>query len=300
MVAPLHRSRPMWTLFEPVHAITYFSDEARAGFAAVGLKRYWDGYFAGRAAPLGAVGAAAVTAMFSGFSPALVERALPAAWAIASPEQVLDARASGAAATLRRLVPDDDVVARASEALAPIAARVETIGRPLAAANRALPNDDDPYRRLWQATATLREHRGDGHVVALVGEQIAGLSTIILRSGADLDPAAMQRARGWSDDEWMLERAALAERGLLTADGHITAAGAAAVNRAEALTNTLASPPWDALSDGELADIARALHPVAAACSPLYPFPNPIGMPPSWNPDADPEASAVLAEPVVA
>lgn len=62
----------------------------------------------------------------------------------------------------------EGAVTDAANLLARVAARVDTIGRPLAAANSALPVEPDPYRRLWQAATTLREHRGDGHVIALV------------------------------------------------------------------------------------------------------------------------------------
>ena len=46
-------ARQLWTLFEPVHAVTYFSAEARSAFEGAGLRGFWRGYFAGRAAPLG-------------------------------------------------------------------------------------------------------------------------------------------------------------------------------------------------------------------------------------------------------
>ncbi|TQL54433.1 SCO6745 family protein [Subtercola boreus] len=289
--------RGLWTLFEPLHAVTYFSAESRAAFASVGLTRYWDGYFAGRSAPLGAVTAAPVTALFSGFAPALVERALPAAWSVASPAAVLDARSEGAASTLRTLVPDPDVAARALAALAPIAAGADTVGRPLAAANRALPPTGDPYRDLWQATATLREHRGDGHVIALVTEDIAGLTTIVLRSGLDLDTSSMKRSRGWSDEVWDDEQSSLVDRGLLDSDGRITPAGAEAIDRAERLTNRLAAAPWAGLSDTRLIAIAEALAPLANACAPLYPQPNPIGMPSPWDAAADPAGATIAAGP---
>ncbi|MDF2442048.1 MAG: hypothetical protein JWR01_251 [Subtercola sp.] len=289
--------RGLWTLFEPIHAVTYFSAESRAAFAAIGLTRYWDGYFAGRSAPLGAVTAAPVTALFSGFAPAIVERALPAAWAVASPDAVLDARAEGAASTLRTLMPDEDVAARAAAALGPIAAGVDTIGRPLAAANRALPASGDPYRDLWQAAATLREHRGDGHVLALVTENIAGLTTIVLRSGLDLDTSSMKRSRGWSDEEWDDEQSDLVGRGMLDSDGLITPAGRDAIDRAEQLTNRLATTPWAALSDAHLVAVAEALAPVANACAPLYPQPNPIGMPSPWDAAADPAGATIPAGP---
>ena len=44
--------RSMWHLFEPIHAVTYFSPQARAAFEEAGLRGFWRGYFAGRAAPL--------------------------------------------------------------------------------------------------------------------------------------------------------------------------------------------------------------------------------------------------------
>jgi len=292
-----HLARALWTLFEPIHAVTYFSDESREAFAAVGLARYWDGYFAGRSAPLGPVSGAPVIAIFSGFAPMLVNRALPAAWEVATPAQVLEARYTGAEATLRRLVPDEGIVAAAADALAPIARNVDTIGRPLAAANAALPESDDPYRRLWQSAATLREHRGDGHVLALVGLDIAGISTLVLRSGVDLDATSMQKARGWSDDEWAASVTEQIDRGLLGPDRRITPDGLAALAEAERVTNRLASAPLNGLSDEELLSAARALSPVARAVGKLFPYPNPIGMPQPWDPEADPGASAIPEAP---
>ena len=46
-------ARRMWTLFEPIHAMTYFAAEARAAYEEAGLRGFWRGYFAGRSAPLG-------------------------------------------------------------------------------------------------------------------------------------------------------------------------------------------------------------------------------------------------------
>ena len=79
-------ARSMWTLFEPVHAVTYFMAEARSAYQQAGLRGFWRGYFAGRAAPLGVAGpavaaptgaasaasAAVVAASFFNFAPAFV------------------------------------------------------------------------------------------------------------------------------------------------------------------------------------------------------------------------------------
>jgi hypothetical protein len=292
-----HLTRALWTLFEPIHAVAYFAPEVRDAFAAIGLPRYWDGYFAGRAAPLGAIGAAPVTAIFSGFAPSIVSRALPAVWSTVTPDAALEARSLGAAASLHGLLPDAGVVARAADALTDIAANADTVGRPLAAANRELPIESDPYRRLWQATATLREHRGDGHVVALVAGNIAGLSTIVLRASLDLDATAMQRSRGWSDDEWQAARQNLTARGLVGEDARITAEGSAAIATAEHLTNALAVGPWAHLDDAGLHEIALLLRPLATSVGALFPYPNPIGMPEPWDPESDPDAVKVPPTP---
>ena len=292
-----HLARALWTLFEPIHAVTYFSAQSRDALAAIGLTRYWDGYFAGRSAPVGALSAPPVTAMFSGFAPFLVERALPAVWSIVTPAQVIEARYSGAAETLRALVPDGAVVEAAAVALEPLVQGLDTVGRPRSAGFAALPLEDDPYRRVWQLAGTLREHRGDGHVVALASLGIAGITTLLLRSGVDLDAAAMQKARGWTDDEWAAEASRLVDRGLLDHDRRITRSGADVLDEAERLTNRLALSAIDGLDDDGVREVARALAPVAAAVAPLFPYPNPIGMPRSWDPDADPEASAVPETP---
>ena len=41
----------MWTLFEPVHAVTYFAPEPRSAFGAAGLRGFWRGYACAAAIP---------------------------------------------------------------------------------------------------------------------------------------------------------------------------------------------------------------------------------------------------------
>ncbi|HEX4401953.1 MAG TPA: hypothetical protein VHZ98_11540 [Galbitalea sp.] len=292
-----HLARALWTLFEPIHAVTYFSEQSREALAAIGLQRYWDGYFAGRSAPVGALAGPPVIAMFSGFAPFLVNRALPAAWSVVTPAQAIEARYVGASETLRALVPDAVIVEEAANALVPLVANLDTVGRPLAAGFAALPLETDPYRRLWQVAGTLREHRGDGHVIALVSLGIAGLTTLVLRAGVDLDATSMKRARGWTDEEWDAEAGRLVELGLLGPDHRIAPAGVDLLNRAEELTNRLATGPLADFTDEELLGVAKKLAPIARAVASLMPQPNPIGMPESWDPWADPDAELVARAP---
>src|ERR1700687_3863499 len=101
-------ARRFFDRYEPVHAVTYFAPEARAAFDGLGFRGFWMGYFAARSAPFGRVPPLMVTATFYNFSPDRVDKALPAAWEVASPEAALRARQRSAVAALRRYGLTDD------------------------------------------------------------------------------------------------------------------------------------------------------------------------------------------------
>lgn len=272
--------RGLWQLYEPLHAVTYFGTQARAAFEAAGLRGFWRGYFAGRAAPLGAVAAAPVTAAFFSFAPAMVRRAVPDVWQRASPERALAARLDGAVAVLRSVLPDEPERWEAAAALLETAAGAAvTAGRVLGAANAALPSPTEPLARLWQAATVLREHRGDGHVLALVDAELDGCQALVLRDALYGGREQLQPNRGWTDSEWDDAARALARRGWLTDDGRPTAAGAAAHRDVESRTDRLAAQPWTALDPAGQGRLARLLAPLAEAASQVVPFPNPMGLP---------------------
>jgi hypothetical protein len=271
----------MWRLFEPVHAVTYFTPQAREAFEAVGLRGFWRGYFAGRAAPLGPVNAAPVIALFNSFAPQMVTRAIPDVWSRATPETALEARATGAAAALRTLAGSDadHDVAEAADLAERVAGLSATAGRALGAANAALPAPADPFARLWQATTTLREHRGDGHVAALVSAGLAGCPAVVLKAALEDYPPIYGPARGWSDEEWAAARDSLAARGYLTAEGAPTDAGRDAYGAVEEVTDRLAGELWHALGEVETRRLADLLRPLARSSSAAMPYPNPSGLP---------------------
>lgn len=267
-------TRSLWQLYEPLHAVTYFAPQARAAAEAAGLRGYWRGYFAGRAAPLGAVTAAPVTALFFSFAPVMVARALPAVWRLATPEQVLAARLDGAAAALRAILPHDPGRwARAADLLESAAAAAVTDGRALAAANAALPEPGDDLGRLWQAATVLREHRGDGHVIALTDAGLTGCQALVLRAALYGGRDQLQPNRGWTDAEWDTAAGHLTARGWLDAQGRPTAAGREAHQAVEARTDRLAAQPWQ----GRPAD-EDLLLPLARAAAAVVPYPNPMGV----------------------
>ena len=274
MTAPARR---LWLAVEPIHAVTYFDQGCRDAAADRGMKGFWMGYFAFRAAPLGPVGPAPVEAIFAGFRPQGVAYALPGAWSRASPEECLAARASSATAALRRVGVDDDVCAAASSMLEPVLGSLVMTGRPLAAANAVLPLPDDPVARLWQITTTLREHRGDGHVAALVAEGLSGLDAHLLHIATG---EATWGSRGWTDDERADAEARLRARGLLDDAGALTADGVATRAAVEERTDAAAwSGGLSSLGEDGVDRVVDTLRPATAAASSLLWFPNPIGLP---------------------
>jgi hypothetical protein len=279
--------RQLWSLFEAVHAVTYFDPAAREAFEAVGLRGFWRGYFAGRAAPLGAVGAGPVTAAFFGFAPAMVARAVPDVWTRATPEAALAARADGVRAAFAGLLADVDGsrVAEAAELLSAAAQAVELPGRVLAAANADLPWPQDPLGRLWHAATILREHRGDGHVAALLTAGVDGCESVVWRSvleGGALH-ARMQPARGWTDEQWQAAAGRLVDRGWVTGDGAATPAARTAYAQVEAVTDRLAAGPWQRLGDEATRRCARLLEPLAARAWTVLPADNPIPLRPATD-----------------
>lgn len=275
--------RELWSLVEPVHAIVYFAPPVSGCLAAIGLHGFWNGYFAGRAAPMGAVGGGAVTATFFGFAPAMVAKAVPKVWSRVSPEDALTCRLSAAGAFLTPLLADldPDPVRRATDALTEAAINARTGGRALASAWQSVAPPPDPATRLWWATTVIREHRGDGHVLAATAAGLSGLETTLthIASGA-VTREIMQPNRGWTDDEWDATRDGLVRRGVLGPDGSLTAAGRELRTSVEADTDRLARPVLEALADdvSALRDVLGSLGRAIAAGGNL-PVGNPMGVP---------------------
>jgi hypothetical protein len=234
---------------EPLHSHMYFAPEHDETFSALGLRPGRMSYFAGRAAPMGAVGAGVVTATFYNFSPSLVAHMIPRAWTLASPEQVVAARWDVARASLTRLLGAEAVgspeMAELAGLLREACAVLTPEGRPLYAGHADLPWPDEPLLQVWHGATLLREHRGDGHIAALLHADLNGLEALITytATGRGFTLAAAKATRGWSDDEWAAESAALVERGLMDGD-RLTAEGADLRARVEAETDVLSADPW--------------------------------------------------------
>ena len=260
-------ARRFFDRFEPVHGVTYFAPEARAALDGLGYLGYWMGYFAARSAPLGTVPPEVVTAVFYNFAPERVAKALPAAWQIAGPEAALRARQDSAVAALRRYGLDaDENVGLAAELAGRAAREAPLDGRPLFAANRALPWPADPLAALWHAATLLREQRGDAHVAVLTAEGVSGRESNVLHAATGGVPREyIARTRDYDEAAWRHHEQRLAERGRLNDDGSPTVAGRELKDRIESRTDALSLSALDALSDDEVETLFQALTPITRA-----------------------------------
>jgi hypothetical protein len=283
-------TRTLWLHLETINAVAYFAPECRQAPVDLGLKGFWMGYVGSRAAPMGPVAAGVVEATFFNFHPARIRRAVPDAWALASPDDIVRARTAAAAAALRRLLgnaPAAQLAQQVTPILTEAIDRADGAGRPLFAANRDLPSPGDSVEALWQAATTMREQRGDGHVALLTGAGLDGCEVHVLASGDRMvDPELFQQSRGWSPDDWRAAVDRLASRGLVTGGGEFTAAGRELRDDIERRTDELAARPFEPLAEEVIAGLSVLLEPASRriAASGEISYPNPMGLP---HPDSD-------------
>lgn len=260
-------ARRMWTLFEPYHGVTYFAPEARAATDELGCRGGWMGYFGMRAAALGAAPAELVAATFYNFKLDRVAKSVPAVWGVAAPERFLAVRLAGADAGLRRILGAEvlgDAVIEASQLARKAALAAPIGGRPLAAANAALPWPDPPHLVLWHATTVLRESRGDGHVAALVAAGLDPVETLVTFA-ADRETAGQagwERWRGWNLEDWQAAQRRLMDRGLLDEQGRLTELGVQVRHDVEDRTDATAMLPWHVLGEQDTERLAELLLPM--------------------------------------
>ncbi|MGK2949205.1 MAG: SCO6745 family protein [Acidimicrobiales bacterium] len=261
-------ARKMWRTLEPYHGLIYFAPEATAAYEALGVAGF-NGYFASRAAPMGAVPAEVVMATFFNFNPAVVRQAIPSAWDATTPERLLEARLAAADAALRRATGsplDGPEVARAAELARLASEGCTAAGRPLYAAHASLPWPDPPHLALWHAISLLREFRGDGHIACLVEGGLDGVDALVLHAASGEVPrAALQSSRSWADDDWDASVASLQARGLVAADGTFTGAGSSLRRHIEDRTDALALAPWAHLGEEGCDELRSLVRPLSKA-----------------------------------
>ncbi|MDN3358152.1 hypothetical protein [Actinomadura sp. DC4] len=263
--AKVHR---MFELVEPIATVT-FSEMPNEAFLALGMRNYWDGYFAGRAAPLGLAPAEVVHAVFYNFAAGEVARHIPWVWGKTTPQEAIAVRERSSAAALRQMIgelADSPALTRVADLATRAALSAPTEGRALYAGLRALDVPAEPVARLWHAATLLREHRGDGHNAALLAHGIGGTEAhVLLALSLQMRPEEFGRIHHLPKPQLATVIDGLRSRGLVDAAGAFTDAGRQTKERIEALTDELAAPAYDVLSTDELDELTAGLQPIATA-----------------------------------
>ena len=266
-------ARAAYETLEPYHVVAYFNPYNRGEGERLRLSGMGT-YVGGRAAPLGRTSAAVVAATFYSFSPHVI--AFGWSEALASGLDDVDAgRARAVDASLRDALGervDHPDLASIVGALRAGIVDASYAGRPLAAAWAAHPWPDEPHLQLWHAVSVIREHRGDGHLAALVMAELGPVEALVLHEAPHPDPALRRRTlgrelllktRGWDTEDWEAATDSLARRGILDADGAMTTAGAELYDRIEAQTDTAAAGLWAVVP--EATDTLRRARPFVKA-----------------------------------
>ena len=265
---PQAKIRRMFAFIEAIGTVT-FSDVPNEAFLAAGMRTYWDGYFAGRAAPLGLAPAEVVDAVFYNFAPGEVARHIPWVWGKITPREAIAVRERGSADALRRIIGDlaeSPGLPRVADLATRAAYSAPAEGRPLYAGLRTIDAPAEPVARLWHAATLLREHRGDGHNAALLVHGIGGTeSHVLLALTMGMRAEKFGRLHHLPAEQLAAVVDGLRDRGLVDAGGGFTDAGWQTRQRIEDLTDRLAAPAYEVLGADELDELIAGLEPIGAA-----------------------------------
>ena len=269
-VVPATSARRLRDALEPIATHGWWSRPPSERIAALGLG-FFDGYVWGRAAALGTPHASVVVATFGVFEPGMLSAVYQHATSVASRDDVLAARADGAAESLATLVSADDAAAIADPLLAALS-DLDGMGRPLFSALRGLPLPDTAHGRLWRAAELVREHRGDGHLAAAVA---AGFDAITLNVVTELwlgyAIGEYSHTRGFTAEHLGAAVGSLERRGWVSNDA-LTAAGLHARLEVEHATDVSQQPLIDLLGD-DLDDVISRAETVSSQILAARAFP---------------------------
>ncbi len=214
-------ARRLRDALEPIATQGWWSRPAGEGLTALGVD-FFPGYVWGRAAALGTPTASVVAATFGVFEPGMISAAYEAGVASATRDDILDGtgsrRRSESRCDRRRRR-----VRRHRRSVAAGGGHARRARPPLFSALRSLPVPSSPGGRLWRAAELVREHRGDGHLAALVGAGLDAVEANVLTErwlgfalgeysatrgfGADAlaDAVSRLQARGWMEGDDLTE-----------------------------------------------------------------------------------------------
>jgi hypothetical protein len=251
------------------HRPVYFVPEANEEYAALGVEPGRGTYFASRTAPMGVVPDQVILATFYNFSEHAVRTAeIGRVWAGTTPDALQAARFRAVRRSSDRVgcTPSEAEITEARALIDPVVAGLSLAGKPLAAANAAVPLPDDALLALWQQLTIVREWRGDVHIALLVANEIGPCECMVLQVGTGRFPLAITQAtRMWNEQEWAQAIVGLHARGWVTAEGAMTEAGTAAREHLEDETDRVCASIWKPIGEVSAKRLAEILDPIHTA-----------------------------------
>lgn len=282
--------RRLARLVEPIHTVCYYAPEVR-GFTEVGFKGWWHAYFGYRAAPMGRVSAATVTAVFYNFAPVMVERAVPSCWDVMEPANVRALQLQLTSQALNRCMRDfaqPEAISESAATLRKFASGLPVAARPLYSAWAGEPwpvggstdevgggstngagsgstNDadggsdgvsGDDLMALWHGCTLLREFRFDGHNIALAINGLDPLeSHVMMTTHGHGNAATMQKIRGWTEQEWDNACTRLQARDWIDEQVKQTPVGSEGRRKIESDTDEMAVAVTEAIDEREMENL---------------------------------------------
>jgi hypothetical protein len=209
-----------------------------------------------RSAAMRSSNPAVVWSVFFNPEPSAIYRLIPSSFDTVSFEAVLAAQSEALDEPLMKaatLMAAEDLaeLARLCRIVTEQACR-QCEGRPLFAGLASMPVPDQDHLMIWHAARLLREHRGDGHVAALVVEGLGRIDALVVH--AALMPSFgddLRRSRRWSVDDWSASMDSLRRRGWITDDETptFTPEGRARREWIEQRTDELAAVAFDPIGN---------------------------------------------------
>jgi hypothetical protein len=271
--------REVIAVLDPVNSVSWLSDEVTAGRQKLGLEEFFHWYTVSRIAPMGAVTAGVVASVFYNFNPDVFPSIVPAAWQVATPEEVLDTERAAADDVLGPVLSGVDGLAELCE----LVRRATDDGsdavgaRPLAAGIAELPWAHEPHLVLWHGVRFLREYRGDCHNLALAEGGLNGIEALVVHAGMldgipgmeNIPADGLRTSRQWPEEPWANAVERLRSDGWLTDDAKITLteSGRARRDAIEDATDALVAPAFRTIGREGL---ARILELGASVAEPTH------------------------------
>ncbi|CAM2930191.1 hypothetical protein DFJ75_4705 [Williamsia muralis] len=256
------------------HLFVYLAPESADEAAKLGVTERGPRYFAFRSAALGAVPWQVTAATFYNFSPRAVQ-AMTGVWDYASPQQWQAARFRAVDRAMRRagVTLSARHIAEARSLLDLVIEAADFAGKPLAAANAAVPLPSDPLLALWQQITVVREWRGDAHLVVLADNNLGPCECTVMQGATGRVPTALLRAtRLWNDHEWAAAAASLTAKGWLNTDGTVTETGTAGREQIEIETDQHCAALWAPIGSTGTRRMAELITPIGKAFAADAPF----------------------------